>query len=394
MLKKKLKIMSLLLALILIFSATFVFAEDEVMPISEDGVVAEDVNQDESTTQDEVQENIESTTQENTYKLEDVYLCQDEVTIDYIVDGNVFIIGKNVTISSQIGGDVFVLAETLNITSSSYIYSNLFAAVETANIDGIVYDSYITGSIINVNGYIYRDIKTACDTLNILGTIGRNAFVSSSAINFSENNGEGNGQTGIINGNLTYSAPNELTLPENAVIGETAFHESNFESSTDIQDYLISLGSIIVLIIAIWLLLLWLSPSSIEKSANNLQHKLLPVIGFGILGLIVLPIIAILLLIMQITVYVSLLLLVIYFILLALSTSVFVITLNKFICNKLNITKNTISFGVLIITGIVLWLLGLVPYIGGFISLASVILGLGIMLTNLVYKNKNKKEDK
>lgn len=51
-------------------------------------------------------------------------------------------------------------------------------------------------------------------------------------------------------------------------------------------------------------------------------------------------------------------------------------------------TKNVTIFGILILSSIVFWLIGLIPYVGSIVSLLAVILGLGIITYNLLFKNK------
>ena len=60
--------------------------------------------------------------------------------------------------------------------------------------------------------------------------------------------------------------------------------------------------------------------------------------------------------------------------------------------------------GILILSAIVLWLIGLIPYVGSIVSFVAVILGLGMITYSIFFKNKkeedkeakkeNKKEDK
>ncbi len=77
----------------------------------------------------------------------------------------------------------------------------------------------------------------------------------------------------------------------------------------------------------------------------------------------------------------------------AISTSVFVIAINNIICNKLKITKNVTVFGILILSAIALWLIGLIPYIGSIVSLVAVILGLGMITYSILFKNKKVVEE-
>ena len=161
--------MVLLLALSLL--VPIVRADDnEAEPIS-------DSSQEKAVETTQGNETTSETTQstDNSMKKSDVYLTGDDVKVDYIVDGNLFILANTVTISSQIGGDAFICAKTINVEKEGYIYSNLFAAANEVNISGVVYDLYTTANTLNINGYVYRDIRTSSDTLNFSGVIGRNA---------------------------------------------------------------------------------------------------------------------------------------------------------------------------------------------------------------------------
>lgn len=375
MLKKNFKVLSIIFTIIVLMCSTFVFAENEdTLPISENSD-NEITNQNDDTT----------ASSDNSFKKSDVYLTGDNITIDYIIDGNLFVIANNVTINSQIGGDAFICAKSLTIGEEGYVFSNLFTVCSSLDIKGIVYDTYAISKDITTTGYIYRDFKTICDTFNVFGTIGRNAYVNCSNIIFTQNNENVANSQGLITGNLNYSSTNEISIPKSSVNGEI-----NFEKTTNIrniQTYLISLGSTLALTIVIWLLLLWLAPKFLEKADNILLTKnMLKVVGFGLLSLIILPIISIILLFIGITVNISLLLTFIYMILMCISCSIFTITLNNFICKKLKITKKAIIFGILVATGIVLWGLSLIPYLGQIISFICIILGLGIIITYLISK--------
>ena len=401
MVKNKLKIIALILAVILLLGTSYVFAENEtdadysVLPISED--VSEDVdatNDDvEAALYDEPNAEDEDTENNTDITSHDVYLFGDDVTIDYIVDGNVFVIADNVTINSQIGGDVFVLAKNLVIGNQGYIYSNLFTMSSTVDVKGYVYDIYSFSKDLTISGYVFRDVKSSCESLNIFGTVERNVFASCSNISFSTQN-DTEIMNGTINGKLEYSSASEIEIPENAVkSGIVTFTQDSKDESKVISDYLSSLGAFLCLVIAIWLLCLWLAPKFLENTNNLISKKILPVIGFGLLALIVIPIVVFLLCFVGITVSTALLLLSLYILLIAISSSIFVITINNFICNKLKIKNIAGNFGMLVATGIVLWLLTLIPYAGSIISFAMVTVGLGIISIHLIFRNKENKSE-
>ena len=127
MLKNKTKIIAFLLVLILLTITPFVYADDETSTQSDTMLISEDTetsaensivpisDTSESKPVETSNENTTSTTtsQDDSYKKSDVYLTGDNVTIDYIVDGNLFVMANTVTINSQIGGDAFIMAKKL-----------------------------------------------------------------------------------------------------------------------------------------------------------------------------------------------------------------------------------------------------------------------------------------
>lgn len=399
MLKNKTKIIAILVILILLISNSFVFAEnneattnsdqtqisedtstgDEVMPISTDD---EDVTNNSSA---------ETSLQEESYQKSDAYLADDTINIDKIIDGNVFAFGNTVTINSQIGGDAFIFADKVVIEENGYVFSNLFVMANTVEIKGVVYDVYANAKTITIsNGYIYRDMKANCDTLNVYGTVGRNVFVNSNSISFVNPNSQ---VTGMINGNLSYSAKSEMTFPEGSVLGETKYTPITV-STHSAQDYLTSLGSTLALVIILWLVSLWIAPKFLENTKTIMEKNKLFIVLSGLIGLIAIPFVSVILLLLGITANVAIILLGIYIILLVLSKSIFVITANNILCSKLKINKNIGILGMLIISGIVVWALCLIPYVGGWISFITIIIGLGILFANLFPKKNNEELEK
>ena len=307
MLKNKTKIIVAFIAIILLLT-TCVFAENEVMSTTTDTTNSTEI-------QPRTEENNTTSTQpqEEKYKSSDVYLAEDNITIDYIVDGNVFACGKTVTINSQIGGDAFIIADTIIIGEQGYVFSNLFACANSIEVKGVVYDIFGCSENITISGgYVYRDVKALCSNFTVNGTIGRNAFISCENINF---NTDELGK-GIIYGNLNYYSESEKSIPEGVVTGEVKFTQETLteELSTSeiISNYIVDLGSFLALALIIWLLCLWLTPKFVNNTNKFVGKISLKVFGVGLLSLIVLPIITIVLLIIGLTSVASLTLFALY----------------------------------------------------------------------------------
>lgn len=402
MIKKNLKIFIsfiLILCALVLPIVNAAEGDQEATPIStevtnEDGEANNSATETEGTEQTDVENTENTATTEENFKQGDVYLTGTNVTVDYIVDGNLFIIANNVTISSQIGGDAFIFANSVTVTETGYVFSNLFTTAPNVNVKGVVYDLYALSDTVNITGYVYRDMRVSCDTLNINGTIGRNVFTDCSNINFAqsaeltEDTSTTIASQGIISGDLNYTAKEELSIPDGAVEGSINFSKQEVFSSNNIQSYLLSLGSFLVLTIVIWLLVLWLAPKFTEKASNLTIKKTLPVIGLGILTPILLLVVFIALLLINITASVAALIFVLLLALLMMSKSIFVIVANKLICNKLKIEKTIGIFGILIISSIIIWALGLIPFVGTIVSIITVILGLGTLVASIILKDK------
>ena len=393
MLKNKTKILVFLLILAISLTTSFVYAdnettlEDDIIPIS-DNLESSPV---ENNAENPISAN-EPT--EDTYKSHDVYLTGDNVTIDYVVDGNLFVMADTVTINSKIGGDAFIMAKTINVGDQAYIFSNLFAIADSIDIKGVVYDVYALAQNFTVsNGYIYRDAKLCCNTININGVIGRNAFVSCSNINFNTDEND----KGIIYGDLTYSTPSELSFDKNIVNGNVTYKAPKVSPEKSVREivasYISDLGAFLAFVIIIWLVCLWLAPKFLNDTNKFVGKKTLNVLGTGLLTLIAVPIACIILLLLQLTAGISLLTVAIYILALIVAKSIFTIVANNYLCSKLNINKNTGIFGMLIVSGVIVWVISELPYVGGIVSFIISVLGLGVLVSAILPKKAKKASD-
>lgn len=384
MLKNKFKIIALLMVIILTLTVPIVRAEDNE---------AEGQATEEQVVQGAEEQANQNAINSDNYKQGDVYLTGDEVTIDYVIDGNLFVFANTVNINSQIGGDAFIVADNIFVNEGGYIFSNLFALAPHVNINGVVYDLYAYSNGLNINGYIYRDVRAITNTLNLSGAIGRNTYLNVNNMNISTASTDEEEHTltsqGTIYGDLNYSSSQEISIPDGVVSGDINYTESS-TSTASVQLYLLALGKFLVIVIIVWLLCLWLTPKFLDCTDLVLTKKVPSTIALGILSPIVLLIVSVILLLIKLTSSIALLSLATLFIAYAISTSIFVIAVNNIICKKLHIQKTIGKFGVLILTAAVLWLIALIPFIGGVISIIAAILGFGILINGMLPTNRNK----
>lgn len=341
---------------------------NEIMPISQDQ------NQELSQEQSENGDNA---------KEQDVVIVGNDVTIDYVVDGNLFICANNVTLNSQVGGDVFVFANNVTVGEDGYIFSNLFAVAKRLDMKGSIYNLYALSNDINISGYVYRDIRVFTDVLSISGTVARNAFVTSSSISFDTSN------EGGIKGSLTYSAENEISIPEGAVESGVNFNQLSANRNVGLS-YLFNAIALLITVTVIWLLGLWLAPKFTKVCDQVLVKKPVSTILSGVLTPIILVCLFVLLLVLSITFNLAFLTILLLFILAGISSSIFIIAMSNLLCKKFKIEKRFKKYGALVLICIVLYLLTLIPYVGSIIGFIAVVLGLGIIIRYLTLSQKFK----
>lgn len=368
MLKNKFKILSCIF-LIAILISSVCFATD-------DATILTDENSGETTTS-----NNDMTTSQ--WIEDDLYLCDENIVIEGIVDGNVFAIGNTVTVKAEIGGDLFVMADSFTL-DGGYIYSSIFGIANDIKINGIACDVYAMANnfTLEENGYIHRDLKLASQNVSINGTIRRNAYITSENIAFSEL------ANTYIYGNLTYNSNKEISIPENAVTGNVNFNKVDEEvapsTASSIISKLIDVGLLLLNTFIVTILAIWLTPNFIKKVSNMGIGKTLIALPIGLVALIVIPVISIVVLFTVIGIPLSCALLTIYFLLIAFATAFSSMAISGIMIKK---SKSKIKFVLLALAStIVIWALSLIPFVGGIVEFLILILGLGTVVSNFFRK--------
>lgn len=378
---KKFKTM---LALVLVFTfliCPFVKADEET---------AAPATTETTTTGETTNQETTAGTKDEEIKEKDVYIFDNEVTIDYAIDGNAFIFANKVDIKNKISGDLFVFANEINI-DGGYVYSNVFACGNELKISGVIYDLYAACAKVEIteNGYVYRDAHSISDTLNLYGTVGRNALIGANTMSFQKDEDDKK-VTGKIYGDLTYSTNEEIELPEKMVEGNVKFEKFDAEAAKDVavasivKDAISDIITAIVYTVLIYLALAWLAPKFTNKLEETLTKNVGPVIGFGILAIIALPIISLVLIITSIGASAGLLLATLYGVLLAVASSITVITVSKIVSNKFNINNKFAKVGVVAGISLVYGLLKLIPIISGLATIACGWVGTGIVVKQIL----------
>lgn len=393
MLKKKTKFILILLAAFLIVS-TVSFATDEgIMPISE---TAEEKTIEPRDNETPNETNETQTAEQSEIHNGDLYLFDNDIVMDQLVDGNVFIFGNNVKVTGKVNGSLYVCANNLTFDKDSYILQSIYACANTIKFDGIAYyDLYASCRQLDMSAdsFVQRDLRVVADTLNFSSGVGRNAFVYVNTFNFMKES------DAIVYGDLTYTASRELELSQELVQGNISYkpdmeNEQNSVSEV-ILDKAIELCSSLLYVAIVFVLAILLAPKFMEKASTYITPATsAKSFGIGILATIMAVVISLVLLFSVIGIPVSFAIIALLVLLLSIATAVTSICITYRLKEKFAYSKDCLTYLTLAGVVIVIWVLKLIPYVGGVVSFVIKMIGLGIIIYYLLTKSKSNKEEK
>ncbi|MCI9177540.1 MAG: hypothetical protein HFJ28_02970 [Clostridia bacterium] len=313
----------------------------------------------------------------------DLYLAQDTIVLEDTINANAFVYGKTVTITGTIHGDLLVAANALIIDETANISGNLFAFASAISFKGTANTVYAFSQNFNLEttGSITRDLRLYSSNFTLAGTVERDAYLSVGKIAF-----DSNATSSLIKGNLHYAAQEEMNIAKDFVAGEIKFTQTSsneLELSQIIMNYVTSFINVLIYAIAVILICIFLTPKFVDKATYCLEKKAFITAGIGIAAIVLLPILCLILISTGYLLYVGVALLALTILIFSMTISIFGISIGNFIANKLkNKTKGKIILWSLV-SVIAIWLLQKIPYIGGWISIFTVVFGLGTFIYSL-----------
>ena len=390
MLKNKSKIF-VALAICLLLLSSVCFATTEPQTTSAENTAANNTEVT-STENTNTSDSTSSTTDaSSSWTNGDLYLTGDKVSVSNVVDGNAFIFANEVTIenTAEIGGDLFVFANKLTV-NGGYVYSSIFAYANEISINGVVYDVYAacTNFTLQNSGFVYRDLRVSSDHVTIEGKVRRNAFITANDITF----GEDTAST-YIYGNLTYTSPNELSTQEGMIAGEVTREETASTANSPIS-YLTNALTILLTTFVIVLLIVWLAPKFVKRVTNMGVAKSFVSLGIGIATPIVALLAGFLLILSIVGISIFSSMVIVLALLCMIATSITSLFMAGLLAKLLKKTSNVSIVLLSLLASLVLWAIGLIPYVGWIFSIIFVLFGIGTALVNIIYTKEGTKKEK
>lgn len=315
----------------------------------------------------------------------DVFEGNDEITSSSkTINGNQFLAGNKLTIEDEvINGDVYLAGNQIRIKDDVVVNGNVFVAGSNIEIEGrIERDLYAMGQyvLVDEDAVIGYAAYIGGDEVEIKGTINRDLNIGGNDISVKD--------TASILGDLNYSSTNEGNISEKAVEGKINFDKQVVRTKTTTEiamDYCMSLLRNIVFVLFIFIFALLVFPRFVKYSKEYVGLKLFKSFGIGLASIIILPIWAIFLIILNVTMNLGLFLIPVYIVALAVAESAFIISIASKINEKYS--KIKLPVWVLLMT-LVIWLIKQIPVVGGIAVLFIMLSGFGIIIQSLFRKKQ------
>lgn len=446
-------ILSIIIAISLIFANTKVFGTDadginaisetgEETPVSNEEVPDQESDYDEGgdETNTEVENNelagdetnADSST-EHSHELDttpeiyndDLYVlygdsASDEYVMDKYVDGSVYIIGGNVKITGMIYGNLFILAQNVEFDENAVVQMETYVVADKITFAGAVYDMYAACNTFDMTdtGYVNRDLRLVADTANLKGMVVRNVNLVAPNIDVydepatdNEENSEENitdtndvdinavdttNNTGLIcYGNFNYTSGKQVEDIDKAQIkGEVNYTEDKQKdiSGLSVMDYVIDGIENTIFIVVLYVALIFLAPKFVDKAREYVGTRTLLAFAIGAAFTILVPIIAICLFLSSVGAGLGMLLVMLYFTIFIISFAIATIIVNEFVVTKIpNVNSYWKKVLIIIPVSIVLFILRQIPYVGTIVSMIMFLVGIGAIIL-YQFDKKSKKE--
>ena len=334
---------------------------------------------------------------------EDLYLAGRTITTSADVDGDVFVAGQTVTIGGDISGGVTVGAQTLSINGD--VEGGVRAGGQTVDVAGNIARDLVVGCatlILNsdasigddlyvgagdaaLRGDIGGDIYGGAESMVIAGTVGGDVHVEVGSLDIEPG--------AIIEGNLWYSAPAEVTIPKGSVKGDVTFTERVTDEDRQAAQGAGALAPFMFFASFTWRLIAYLMalvtgiimilllPRAMSAAPMAIRSQTGPVAGWGAIVLFLTPLAAIILCITVVGLPVGLIAFVLWGVLLYIAQIPVAIFIGYLILGRSRTLEGKgFMIGCLALGLLLISLVKLIPFVGFFVSLAVAVFGIGALL--------------
>lgn len=308
----------------------------------------------------------------------DVYAAGGEVLVDGVVDGDLIVAGGEVRVSGEVTQDVRMVGGT--VTLSGKIHRNVTIAGGDVHLteSSIVKGSAVMGAgNLLLGGSINGDVRVGAGNVTLSKTIGGDLAVAAVAIRLTSR--------AAVGRNVRYWSDDEPSIDEGAtVLGTVTRHPvpevfKGEEAKRGLAGMKLVAGMIsFASTLLLGLLLLRIYPVFTANAATTIQERPWISLGVGVTALVGTPFIAFLCMAMVLGIPLGLMLGAMFVVTLYLGRVFVMLWLGQ---RLLKLVSDSSSAARAFATGLVTYfMLSLVPLVGGLITLATIAIGLGVIL--------------
>lgn len=312
----------------------------------------------------------------------DVIIAGGTINITGQVNGDVIVVGGTVKIKSEVSGNVRVIGGVIDIDGKVGKNVNVFGGAVVIGPDAeIGWDVLVGAGSVEIRGKVGGNIKGRAESIILASEVGGDVDLK---LNFQD------GQLILypqsdIRGSLTYSAPKEAEIKEGAKIeGETIYTpfvlsavplKNGFESFCFFKKIMCFLGLLVV-----GLIIIFLARKKSKEVGKRMTDKPLVSLGWGLIYLIITPIVLILISITIIGIPLALIVLALYSIALYISKIFVGIVIGQKVLKWWR-KKQEVSLVWAMILGVILFSIIInIPFIGWIFGFLGVCWALGAMI--------------
>ncbi|NPV90165.1 MAG: hypothetical protein HPY50_05270 [Firmicutes bacterium] len=324
-----------------------------------------------------------------------LFVAGNNVVINADVDGDVFAAGENITVNGKINGDLLAAARTLSINST--VTGDIRCAAENIDFKGETAQSLTAFcSIFRGMGssLVNRDAVIFAGNVDLSGKIGRDLLGSAGQVGI---NGSIEGDvrlwevqrlslnsTAVVGGSITYRSPEEAAVAPGAKVAGTKNWEPIAETTPAERpkEGINWFGQVAGFAagVLLWGLLTLMFPKMWVRLSQAVEKDPWPVLGWGLLALLLTPLAIILLLVTVIGIPISLLLLMAYVTLLLASKVIVGDALGRFLAERFGWVGRVPAILPFMIGFLALKLLVNIPVAGFLLSLVVMCTALGVVI--------------
>lgn len=320
-----------------------------------------------------------------------LYQADSELTLDEVYDGTSFFAGTKVTYTGTGNGVNFIAGQELDIAGTND-YTVL--AGESVTYTGTtIKDGAIVGNQVTISEATFnRDVVIAGTKVDITDSIARNAIIASNQVTLTNVTFTGDlklsanvitiGENVVIDGTVSYNSSASVTGLTN--LKATDIKTYNDSKTTEFKDTLLNTAINTLEMLLVGLVICYIAPKLLTSlKATKTGSK----IGYGLLSLVLIPMIGLILLTTTIGIELATIIFLLYALMIILSYIIASYIFGQLLMSKVFKAKSNLYLDMVI--GIVSFkLLTLIPYLGSFVSLAALLYGLGTL--SCLVKEKKK----